>query len=98
LVVDGGSTDRTTAIARAYPFVRLLHQQGDGLADAWNLGIQAASGDFVAFLDHDDFWDREKLRLQLDCFEARPEVDYCIGKLRFSWKKATKHQPALRPI
>jgi glycosyltransferase involved in cell wall biosynthesis len=56
IVVDGRSTDASRAIAGAIPGVRILVQGGSGLSDAWNCGIEQASGDLVAFLDSDDLW------------------------------------------
>ena len=58
LVVDGGSTDGTEALVQAYAAahgpVRWLRQTGSGLAAAWNSGLAAATGEWVAFLDSDD--------------------------------------------
>jgi glycosyltransferase involved in cell wall biosynthesis len=64
LLVDGGSTDATRAIA-ARAGVRVLDQDGDTLADAYNTGIAAARGEAVAFLSHDDVWLPRKLERQL---------------------------------
>ena len=52
LVVDDGSTDATTAIASAFPF-RVISSGGSGLSDARNLGLQASTGEIVAYLDDD---------------------------------------------
>ncbi|MGH7820480.1 MAG: glycosyltransferase, partial [Candidatus Binatia bacterium] len=52
IVVDDGSTDRTLEIARRYPF-RVIHQENRGLSAARNAGIEAATGDIVAFTDSD---------------------------------------------
>ena len=64
LLVDGGSRDATRAIAERHG-ARVLEQEGDTLADAYNTGIRAARGDVVAFLSHDDLWLPRKLELQL---------------------------------
>jgi cellulose synthase/poly-beta-1,6-N-acetylglucosamine synthase-like glycosyltransferase len=52
LVVDNGSTDATAAIARAHP-VTCIHEPTAGVSNARNRGIEAASGEIVAFLDSD---------------------------------------------
>ena len=52
IVVDDGSTDRTREIAESYPF-RVIHQENRGLSVARNVGIAAATGEFVAFTDSD---------------------------------------------
>jgi glycosyltransferase involved in cell wall biosynthesis len=53
LVVDNNSTDKTAAIAKKYPFVRLLHEPSQGRAYARNAGFNAARGDILARIDAD---------------------------------------------
>ena len=53
ILVDDGSTDNTQEIARHYPAVRTIRQQNLGLSAARNSGIQAATGEIVAFTDSD---------------------------------------------
>lgn len=83
LVVDGGSTDATVAIARAWKEVTLVPQRGIGIAAAYNTGIAAARGAFLAFLSHDDLWLPEKLAVQLQCLRERPEVQYTVARMRY---------------
>lgn len=65
LVIDDGSTDGSTRIAESFgPPVRVIRQENRGEAAARNRGIEAAKGDWIAFLDCDDIWKREKLALQ----------------------------------
>lgn len=58
IIVNDGSTDHSVEIAKHYaehyPHVRLLHQANAGASVARNLGLQAATGDYVAFVDADD--------------------------------------------
>lgn len=83
LLVDGGSTDGTAQIARRYPEVRWIDQVGEGVAEAYNSGIRAASGAYIAFLSHDDRWTPAKLRLQISMLAACPELLYTYGRVRF---------------
>jgi GT2 family glycosyltransferase len=53
IVVDDGSTDRTAAIAAAVDGVRVMSQPNAGPAVARNNGVEAASGEFVLFIDSD---------------------------------------------
>lgn len=54
ILVDDGSTDRTSHIVRDYPFVRYIrHEKNQGLSVARNTGIAAATGQVVAFTDSD---------------------------------------------
>jgi glycosyltransferase involved in cell wall biosynthesis len=83
IVVDDGSTDGSAEmIERLYSkdnrikLVRSLHK---GVSGARNVGIKIASSEFIGFLDSDDIWDRDKLRLQMDLFQANPNLGaiYC---------------------
>jgi len=66
IVVDDGSTDDTKNILKTYHnHVRYIYQKNAGSAAATNTGIKASSGDFLAFLDHDDIWHPKKMELQL---------------------------------
>lgn len=58
IVVDDGSTDSGPALATAIrdDRVRLIQQENRGVSAARNAGIEAASGEFLAFLDADDAW------------------------------------------
>lgn len=56
IVVDDGSTDSTSATARAYGF-RLIRTENRGLSSARNTGLEAASGEIVAYIDDDAYPD-----------------------------------------
>lgn len=83
IVVDGRSVDRSREIAGSFERVRIISQVGHGLADAWNVGIDAANGDFIAFLSHDDLWVPKKLSTQVNDLLQHPEVQYTIARVKF---------------
>jgi len=83
IVVDQQSADGTADIARSYEAVRYVWQAGQGVARAWNLGIDTAVGEFLAFLAHDDKWTPDKLSAQMTHMLAHPEVDYTIARASF---------------
>jgi glycosyltransferase involved in cell wall biosynthesis len=73
IVVDDGSNDDTSTHLSALsdPRLRVVGRGGaKGLSRARNAGIAAARGEWVAFLDDDDVWAPEKLRMQLDVGRA----------------------------
>lgn len=66
VVVDDGSGDCSASIVEAFGEpVRLVTQKNGGTAAARNRGLAAARGEWIAFLDQDDLWVPEKLKLQL---------------------------------
>ncbi|MBN1846266.1 MAG: glycosyltransferase family 2 protein [Sedimentisphaerales bacterium] len=80
LVVDDGSTDETGRIARSYgPPVRCIRQENAGVSAARNTGVEAAGGDWIAFLDADDEWLVDKLRLQVGLLRRNPELVWTAG-------------------
>lgn len=75
LVVDDGSTDRTPEIIRKFePHVRVIRKSNGGQASAFNVGIAEARGQFISFLDGDDWWSHKKISTIAEAFENRPSV------------------------
>jgi len=86
IVADDGSTDRTPEVIADYgERIIYLRQNNQGYPAAKNLGLSGAQGDFIAFLDADDLWDREKLTRQMTRFMERPEVDLCFTRYENFW-------------
>lgn len=57
IFVNDGSTDEgAELVKKAFPQVRIIHQQNMGAAEARNHGMREAKSDWVVFLDADDFW------------------------------------------
>lgn len=57
IVIDDGSSDTTVEfVTQFHPEVKLLCQKNSGPGSARNRGIEAATGDWIAFLDSDDLW------------------------------------------
>lgn len=84
IVVDDGSKDNTgDFVAHEFPEVRLFRKLNGGAATARNMGMQAARGEYVAFLDADDVWLPGKLNAQIDYMESRPDVDLVCGGFSF---------------
>ncbi|MEA3412233.1 MAG: glycosyltransferase family A protein [Pseudomonadota bacterium] len=93
IVVDDGSVDGTSDIARCYgPPVRLVTKSTQGPAATRNLGLHIARGTFVAFLDADDLWHREKLALQMARFETRPELEVSVTHAQMFWIDALENE------
>lgn len=95
IVADDGSTDGTRDIAANYGnAVRVVTQETAGPPATRNLGVAAARGAFVAFLDADDLWHSEKLSRQLERFSSRPETGACVTAIQNFWIPDLKDEEA----
>jgi glycosyltransferase involved in cell wall biosynthesis len=91
LLVDDGSKDRSLELARRLAEeepvrIRCLEHEDHrthGASATRNLGLQAAGGEFVAFLDADDVWLPGKLAHQLELLRSEPRVAMTFGRVRY---------------
>jgi glycosyltransferase involved in cell wall biosynthesis len=98
IIIDDGSTDGTANfIKEIFPQVVLLEQENQGVSAARNLGIKAAQGNWIAFLDSDDLWHSNKLSQQINHLKKNPQYHICHSEeiwikngIRINPKK--KHQ------
>lgn len=79
IVVDDGSTDKTVEVVErssesSNREVKIISQDNFGAAKARNAGIKIAQGEWIAFLDADDLWRADKLKLQFDRLNVEPEA------------------------
>ena len=66
LVIDDGSTDDTTKlVTELYPWIKYYKTENRGVSAARNTGIKTARGKYVALLDSDDEWDKNKISEQI---------------------------------
>jgi glycosyltransferase involved in cell wall biosynthesis len=82
LVVDDGSTDGSLEILSDFgEKINLIRTLNLGASAARNAGIKAARGEFIALLDNDDIWAKNKIQLQVDYLKSS-ELDlvYCSGQ------------------
>lgn len=96
LVVDGHSTDRTPEIAQSFQGVNYIIQVGDGVADAWNFGLEKSKGEFIAFMSSDDLWTSNKLSLQANWLNENPEIKFVIPQVRFFLTPGSALPPGFR--
>lgn len=80
IVVDDGSTDDTASVLGAYgSALKVISKSNGGMSSARNAGIGVATGEFVAFLDSDDWWHPEKLARQVERMRAQPSLAFCAA-------------------
>lgn len=83
VVVDDGSTDESAAVVRREaPAAIYICQENRGASAARNRGIAAATAGLIAFLDQDDVWPEESLKLRWEALEADPAALFVLGRTR----------------
>lgn len=89
IVIDDGSTDRTAEVVESYQTRRInkerlifIHQQNAGPSAARNAGINVAKSKYIAFLDSDDIWTKDKLFRQVQLMETHPDTGLLFGNTR----------------
>lgn len=84
LLVDDGSPDGSGALCDAYARqdsrVRVIHKKNGGLSDARNAGIEAAAGDYLAFVDSDDWLEPDTYEVMLSAAERHHTQLVCAGR------------------
>ncbi len=91
IVVDDGSTDNTREVIERLhdPRVRYIrHGENRGGSLARNTGIEAATGEYIAFLDSDDEWLPEKLERQVQLFQRS---EPCVGAVYCGFATVGEH-------
>ena len=84
IVVDDGSTDASAAVAAGYgDKIRYLRQDNGGVSAARNRGAQAASGDWLAFLDADDWYYPDRLKWHAEWIARDPALDFLTGDYEY---------------
>jgi glycosyltransferase involved in cell wall biosynthesis len=98
ILVDDGSTDASTAIARHYAeehpgrvgYLEHPRHQNRGMSASRNLGISHAKGEYIAFLDADDVWLEYKLQQQVAILSSHLEASMVYGNTLY-WHSWTEH-------
>lgn len=82
IVVDDGSTDQSANIARSYKEIQYIYQPNQGVSVARNTGLAAAQGEFIAFLDADDVWLPNKLKVQVEYLTEHSHIEFTICRMQ----------------
>ncbi len=84
IIIDDGSTDTSITKVKSYiskvPGVwKILSQENMGPSAARNTGIKSALGKYIALLDADDLWFKDKLMIQVQYLEKNPNVSLLLS-------------------
>ena len=82
IVVDDGSTDDTPQVMKQYNGrVQYIRKENGGSASARNRGIEEAKGEYIAFLDSDDYWTPEKLAEQVKVLDVQKNIGIVYARM-----------------
>ena len=106
LIINDGSTDQSSEIAqtneKSDKRIRVIDIEHSGLSIARNNGLKNATGEYIAFLDADDEWSPNKLKLQVDFLYNNPQILACVtqfakinetGQIIKHWSELEKNYP-----
>lgn len=97
IVVDDGSTDDTRNVVQ--PFLRqikYLYQSNRGVSASRNLGIAEATGEYIALLDADDRWEKNKLKMQEAILDSLPSIQMVFSDFNTIDENGRRASSAIR--
>lgn len=102
LVIDDGSHDATPELMADYAArdarIRLLQNTGFGVVDALNLGLEAANGELIARMDHDDFARPGRLAAQVEFLRNHPEILVVGTQIQPFSERRNRLRPSRYPL
>lgn len=97
ILVNDGSTDNSGNIcdeyAKKYSNIKVIHKENGGLSDARNFGIEEAKGDYLMFLDSDDFWTGTNILSDLSQIISKKKPDLIINEISAFFEESSKSIP-----
>jgi glycosyltransferase involved in cell wall biosynthesis len=83
IIVDDGSNDSSARLIEAYkiqyPCVKTFYQDHQNPSAARNNGVKLSEGDLITFLDSDDEYKKDHLKLRIDYLDKNPEIEFLHG-------------------
>lgn len=97
LLVDDGSPDNCPALCDIWSKqdnrIKVVHKQNGGLSDARNVGLDNATGDYVIFVDSDDFWvSKDSLNQLVSIVESNKECDFIGFNCSYYYPKTNSYR------
>lgn len=86
VLIDDGSPDQCPQMCDEWSKkdnrIKVVHKENGGLSSARNAGLDTASGEYIAFVDSDDYIDNQMLELMLNAAEKNSVPVVCCGRIR----------------
>jgi glycosyltransferase involved in cell wall biosynthesis len=82
IIVDDANSEETQELVSSFnlPYIRYIRNENYGVSSSRNLGIHKASSNFIAFLDDDDEWIKDKIQLQKVLIKEN-ELEACFSRM-----------------
>lgn len=98
ILVNDGSKDESPAICDAFADndkrVKVIHKENGGLSDARSAGLKAATGEYVVFVDGDDFWlSKDDLSGLMAVAEKQPKADFIGYNCKYYYPDTESNSP-----
>ena len=101
VIVDDGSSDRTPEIIDEYAEkdnrIKVFHRENAGVSAARNFALQNICGDYVTFIDSDDIYHTERLKIMLEIFEQHPKCDAVFADFKEFKGSISINEAAISP-
>lgn len=100
ICINDGSTDKSLEILREYQIysrIKVINQDNQGLSKARNRGIEQASGDYLMFIDSDDYLANNNVLSLLYNEVVKEDLDFVAGTVEFSYDNKEKNFTVLYP-
>lgn len=91
IIVDGGSTDGTVEIVGRYPNLIFISEKDDGMSDAINKGIKLATGDYIGWINTDDYYNKNAFSKIVDLF-SQHKVNWIVGNIIYKNEMTGKYR------
>lgn len=102
LLINDGSTDSSGEISRSYEKkyanIQLITTENRGLSEARNTGIDHAIGDYLIFLDSDDYWESDFLKDLAMYLEENEKLEYVFFRCKYYYQVKNLKQEQHFPI
>src|SRR5690606_17476397 len=90
IVIDDGSTDDTAMVAKKYDQIIYFYQKNQGLSASRNRGVELSKGDYIIFLDADDWLLENAIQQNLQKLQENPEAALVSGGHIFYYQPEDK--------
>ena len=98
IIIDDGSTDGTRLAMQGNKFIRYFYQENRGLSSARNAGVKKSKGDYLVFLDADDWLEKDALQQNFSVIKNKPEIAFVSGNYYLLRAKSNKLETVVTTV